>query len=265
MQHIKTHFLERLFRRLNAARSPPILSSPFPTPIPYPESPARLLAFSGFHPAVYSCPNEAFQVAKRFWITRAHTMFQLGSAQDWSVNATGMGILSPDLATWPAVTACEMVTEDIFVVTTCSSEALAAAGTSTDDRFQGGSTTAPISQPHSNVQYLVVAATGEVIASSLSAHEVANGQEATRPVIHGCALRADWNAFIQSRQSVPEACDHPPFPKPARPSLISHVKTKDATAFPQGINKAWAGAFDTPQAALAVAARAVLASCALNR
>lgn len=85
VEHIKCHFLNRLFRQLNANRRVPLVNPPYPTPIGYPSKSSALildLAFQGFHPALFADKaTPAFAVAMRFWLWRLHTSLQLGSGQ----------------------------------------------------------------------------------------------------------------------------------------------------------------------------------------
>jgi hypothetical protein len=248
--HIKSHFLNRLFLRLNGTRVRPILAPPFPAAYQLVDGFDPSVAFVGLHPDVYSLSNDAFQVAKRFWIARAYTLFQLGSAQSWSSHAAGSGLLGPDLAQWPPVVHCEMITNDIFLVVTRASPP---TSTSTDDH---------------DVSYLVLGATGDILGhsravngNSAAAESRASSSTSTNELqFRGCSLRPDWHAFLTAAASSPSLSE----------SIMSSVETKDHTDFPSGINKSWAArssqiAQGQGDELLRIAERAVLTSCLLNR
>jgi hypothetical protein len=101
--YLSAHWLNKLFGNLNAHRKEP--------------RPTAALAFNGIDPALYSSDVEAFSVALCFWIGRLHSSLQMGAGQAWSVLGAGMGLLGPDLMTWPAVTQCCKIAGEFFQLT----------------------------------------------------------------------------------------------------------------------------------------------------
>lgn len=247
--HVKSHFVNRLFVRLNGTRNPPVLAPPFPAPFSYPTQWDGRLAFPGIHPNVFSVSNIALTVAMRFWVARAHTMFQLGAAQEWSVNANGIGLLGPDMAQWPPVMSCKKIVEELYLVTT-------------REQPEGSSINAHSREPHVYVRYIVLTETGDVIASSRQSPS--DPQKAvSAQLVEECVVRPDWYSYLQNAIELES-------PKingdsPTLSNLLSKVKTKDQADFPSGINKAWAEKQRQSQEALDVAKRVVLTSCMLNR
>jgi hypothetical protein len=123
------------------------------------------LAFQGLHPDVYDT-KDGFQVAIRFWIARMHSYMQLGSGEAWSGRAGGMGMLGPDLATWPPVLGVEKVTEEVWAVKT--------------------------GEEIGEVRYLIMGEIGEVVASS-------KGITGDEVLVSGCVVRSDWAKYLGSR------------------------------------------------------------------
>lgn len=168
IKFIEFHFLNTLFTLLHQYRAKPITSQ-YPCPPSFIESPkykhSSHLAFQGFHPDVYDT-KDGFQVAIRFWIARLHSYMQLGSGEAWSGRAGGMGMLGPDMATWPAILGVEKVTEEIWAVRT--------------------------EEEIGEVRYLVMGETGEVIASS-------KGITGDEVLVSGCVIRSDWAKHLGSR------------------------------------------------------------------
>jgi hypothetical protein len=103
-------------------------------------------------------------VALGFWIARLHSYMQLGSGEAWSSNAREMGLLGPDLATWPPVMSVIQVTEEIWAVNT--------------------------EEEGKKVKYLVIGEIGEVVASSKDAGDGVG-------LIHGCRVRGDWAKHLE--------------------------------------------------------------------
>lgn len=92
---------------------------------------------------------------------------QLGSGEAWSSNAKEMGILGPDLATWPPVLSVQQVTDEIWGVTT--------------------------EEEGESVKYLVIGEMGEVVGSSKTkTGEDAIGEDLT----YGCGVRGDWAKYL---------------------------------------------------------------------
>jgi hypothetical protein len=168
IKFIESHFLNTLFTLLHHYRAKPITST-YPCPPSFMKSPkykhTSHLAFQGFHPDVYDT-KDGFQVAIRFWIARLHSYMQLGSGEAWSGRAGGMGMLGPDMATWPAVIGVERVTEEVWAVRT--------------------------EEELGEVRYLVMGEIGEVIASS-------KGITGDEVLVSGCVVRSDWAKYLGSR------------------------------------------------------------------
>ena len=168
IKFIESHFFNTLFTLLHQYRAKPITSS-YPCPPSFNKSPkykhTSHLAFQGFHPDVYDT-KDGFQVAIRFWIARLHSYMQLGSGEAWSGRAGGMGMLGPDMATWPAILGVEKVTEEVWAVET--------------------------EEEIGEVRYLVMGEIGEVIASS-------KGITGDEVLVSGCVVRSDWARYLGSR------------------------------------------------------------------
>jgi hypothetical protein len=168
IKFIESHFLNTLFTLLHRYRAKPITSQ-YPCPPSFNKSPkykhTSHLAFQGFHPDVYDT-KDGFQVAIRFWIARMHSYMQLGSGEAWSGRAGGMGMLGPDMATWPAVIGVERVTEEVWAVRT--------------------------EEELGEVRYLVMGEIGEVIASS-------KGITGDEVLVSGCVVRSDWAKYLGSK------------------------------------------------------------------
>jgi hypothetical protein len=168
IKFVESHFLNTLFTLLHQYRAKPITSQ-YPCPPSFNESPkykhTSHLAFQGFHPDVFDT-KDGFQVAIRFWIARLHSYMQLGSGEAWSGRAGGMGMLGPDMATWPAVIGVEKVTEEIWAVRT--------------------------EEEIGEVRYLVMGEIGEVVASS-------KGITGDEVLVSGCVVRSDWAKYLGSR------------------------------------------------------------------
>jgi hypothetical protein len=168
IKFIESHFLNTLFTLLHQYRAKPITSQ-YPCPPSFTKSPKYRyishLAFQGFHPDVYDT-KDGFQVAIRFWIARLHSYMQLGSGEAWSGRAGGMGMLGPDMATWPPVIGVERVTEEVWAVRT--------------------------EEDSGEVRYLVMGEIGEVVASS-------KGITGDEVLVSGCVARSDWAKYLGSR------------------------------------------------------------------
>jgi hypothetical protein len=168
IKFIESHFLNTLFTLLHQYRAKSITSQ-YPCPPSFKKSPkykhTSHLAFQGFHPDAYDT-KDGFQVAIRFWIARLHSYMQLGSGEAWSGRAGGMGMLGPDMATWPAVIGVERVTGEVWAVRT--------------------------EEESGEVRYLVMGEIGEVIASS-------KGITENEVLVCGCVVRSDWAKYLGSR------------------------------------------------------------------
>jgi len=168
IKFMESHFLNTLFTLLHQYRAKSITSQ-YPCPSSFTTSPkykkTSHLAFQGFHPDVYDT-KDGFQVAVRFWIARMHSYMQLGSGEAWSGRAGGMGMLGPDMATWPAVIGVEKVTEEVWAVVT--------------------------EEDSGEVRYLVMGEIGEVVASS-------KGITGDEVLISGCVVRSDWAKYLGSK------------------------------------------------------------------
>lgn len=163
--HVESHFLSDLLTQLNRHRIKPIVNPPYPSPAGIPTSPAAHLAFQGLHPKLYTDVSpEEFEVALHFWIARLHSYMQLGSGEAWSGQAKGMGVLSPDLSTWPPIMGCQQVAGGVYVITT--------------------------SEESRQVKYLIIGGIGEVIGHS---RDVGADEEG---LVKGCRIRGDWAAYI---------------------------------------------------------------------
>lgn len=246
---MQNHFLNTLFMSLNRWRADPILSPPFPSSINrkiHGDDITTHLAFQGIHHSIYTSAIElAFQVSVRFWVFRIHTQMLQGCGEAWSALGAASGLMTADLCRWPTVTQCRRVSQDIWMVRTeangldppCVSTRKVCATSS------GGDST--IQQT-----YLVLEATGEVVAKSSSLQQ-------DTYVVDGCAVRPDWFLYIQNTTSLGVGS-----------SVFRYVKTKDDHEYPQGISKSWRQRVMEKgdlEGVLDVAERAVLASCSLNR
>lgn len=166
MSHVEKHFLNGMFRQMHRYRAKPILKPPFPTHPSFPKSsPTGHLAFQGLHPDLYvKVQSDAFEVALRFWVARLHSSMQLGSSEAWSLQAGGIGLLGPDMSTWPPITGCVQIVSDIWAVTT------------KEDKV--------------DINYLVIGEIGEVIGHSRNTSAKDEG------LVGGCRLREDWKRYI---------------------------------------------------------------------
>jgi hypothetical protein len=167
IKFVESQFLNTLFTLLHQYRAKSITDG-YPSPPSFTKSPkykqTSHLAFQGFHPEVYDT-KDGFQVAIRFWIARLHSYMQLGSGEAWSGSAGGMGMLGPDMATWPPVIGVEKVTEEVWAIKT--------------------------EEEDGEVKYLVMGEIGEVVASSKGI----TGDEA---LVNGCVVRSDWAKYLES-------------------------------------------------------------------
>ncbi|WVQ77699.1 hypothetical protein IAR50_007389 [Cryptococcus sp. DSM 104548] len=237
VHHISSHFINHAFARLHKYRIRPITSPPYPCSTTYSVEASTLthnLPFQAIHPALYTSlsPFAALEVAIRFWTFRLHTHMYQGCGEAWSRMGGGLGLLGPDLSTWPAVVFCKRMTWDVWLVDTeCSREG------------EGSSGAAKVHKE----RFLILEATGEVIAQASVQSE---RQDASERVIEGCRVRPDWYAWIQQGD--------------AAPPLGDMIKTKEEEAYPGGISKAWQKEAGSNPELLKIAKRAVLASCALN-
>ncbi|WWC95586.1 hypothetical protein V866_002451 [Kwoniella sp. B9012] len=236
LDFLRNHFLNALFVDLNAAREIPILTTPSPTLLRDSTTAVKSyqdLAFPGFGPAMFSknVSTEGFMVAIRFWLSRLHTLSQLGFTESWSVHGHGQGILGPDLSRWPQVLSCKKISENVWLIETGDNEIT--------------------SEDKSNIpnKFLTLGINGDVISSNLDKYKGGS--------IHGCPVRHDWYKYILSDQPS----------TPGITSLLDHVKTKDPSHHPHGIARAWKERVEARGSAgqlIQIAKRAVLASCALN-
>ncbi|WVQ66283.1 uncharacterized protein L199_004462 [Kwoniella botswanensis] len=236
LDFLRNHFLNALFVDLNAAREIPTLTTPSPTLLRDTTTAVKSyqdLAFPGFGPAMFSknVSIEGFMVAIRFWLSRLHTLSQLGSTESWSVHGHGQGILGPDLSKWPMVLSCKKISEDVWLIETGNIEI------NSEDR--------------SNIpnKFLTLGINGDVLSSNLDKYEGGS--------IHGCPVRHDWYKYIVSDQPSTPGISY----------LLDHVKTKDLSHHPHGISRAWKERVEARGNAgelIQIANRAVLASCALN-
>lgn len=272
INHIRSHFLDRLFINLNQARDGPAALRPA-------SGSSGRLTFSGLRRELYDGDMEAFQVAVRWWIARLHTSLQLGSAQDWSTMAGGMGLLGPDMALWPAVAECKKIVDGIYLVVTETPlaptlDAASDAAASRKGQCDGGDHQS--TEPHAvaSGRYLVLASTGDVIATSVPPSPTLQPFN-----IEGCAVRFDWYSYILGLSSTSIQSATPSISTRIGPAavsgvrlspIMSHVRSKDSVSAPSGISRAWrdkvCGTADgQAQDNLQVAERAVLSSCVLNR
>lgn len=265
VEHIRSHFLERLFINLSGARDTPAARAAQTHASAH--SPASL-AFQGFRPDVFDCDVEAFEVALRWWLARLHTTLQLGSAQSWSVMAGGIGLLGPDMTQWPIVTECKKIVEGIYIVVTAPPTAFPEPTKRVKKGRQGPSSDSqPSSASKLPSRYLVIAETGDVVATDLPL------SIPTSCVLEGCEVRPDWLSYIREQQAAASTSASTILNNGvAARHIMSLVKTKDDHSSPSGINKAWrdgtnatASALQGGSDAVRVAERAVLNSCSLNR
>jgi hypothetical protein len=190
------------------------------------------------------------------------------------------------MALWPVVAESRKVVEGIYLVVTETPLQLTSGGIADavgsvkgqkKSRRQRGRGDRPSTQPQpaSGGRYLVLASTGDVIATGATSSPTPLG------VIEGCAVRPDWHSYINdlassSTQTVAPSTSTkigPIADNSTRLSLVmSNVRTKDSFSAPSGISRAWISkvcpaadgqAQGTPEA-LQVAERAVLNSCVLN-
>nr|XP_019003539.1 uncharacterized protein I203_03682 [Kwoniella mangroviensis CBS 8507]OCF67000.1 hypothetical protein I203_03682 [Kwoniella mangroviensis CBS 8507] len=236
LDFLRNHFLNALFLEFNAAREIPTFTTPSSALLRDSTTavkPYQDLAFPGFGPAMFSknVSIEGFMVAIRFWLSRLHTLSQLGSTESWSVHGHGQGILGPDLSRWPPVLSCKKISEDVWLIETGNIEI--------------------IPEDRSNIpnKFLTLGINGDVLSSNLDKYEGGS--------IHGCPVRHDWYNYIVSDQPSTSGIS----------SLLDHVKTKDPSHHPHGISRAWkerVEARGNTGELIQIAKRAVLASCALN-
>jgi len=163
----ESHFLNTLFTYLHKYRAKSITGPQFPCPPSFSKSKIypqiSHLAFQGFHPDIYNSDSDAFQAAIRFWLARMHSYMQLGSGEAWSSRAGGMGMLGPDMATWPPILKVEKVAGEVWAISTQEEEG--------------------------EIKYLVIGEIGEVVASS-------KGAKGDEELIHGCIVRSDWARYL---------------------------------------------------------------------
>ncbi|WVW86921.1 hypothetical protein I302_108976 [Kwoniella bestiolae CBS 10118] len=236
LQFIRKHFLEDLLSNLNAGRNIPIKTPPFPSMIPHSPSfdeTIRDLAFQGIGPHVYSrqVSKEAFVVSVRFWLSRLHTLMQLGSGESWSIYGNGMGFLGPDLAKWPPVIGCSQISPSFWLIEIGQSEKIATSESSAPSKF------------------ITLGVNGDVLSSDLDRFD---GE-----TLHDCHVRKDWYTYILSEQNSDRTTL----------GLLSHVKTKNPSSYPTGLSRAWKEKIEAQGGAdelIRIGERAVLASCALN-
>jgi len=168
IKYIESHFINSLHTLLHRYRAKSITTH-YPCPASILKSSkykqTSHLAFQGFNPDIYDS-QAGFEVAIRFWIARLHSSMQLGSGEAWSGRAKEMGMLGPDMATWPPVIAVERVTEEVWAIVT-----------------EEGSGT---------VRYLVMGEIGEVVATS-------KGITGNEVLVSGCVVRSDWARYLGSR------------------------------------------------------------------
>ena len=168
IKYIESHFINSLHALLHRYRAKSITTN-YPCPASFLKSSkykqTSHLAFQGFNPDIYDS-QAGFEVAIRFWIARLHSSMQLGSGEAWSGRAGEMGMLGPDMATWPPVIAVERVTEEVWAIVT-----------------EEGSGT---------VRYLVMGEIGEVVATS-------KGITGNEVLVSGCVVRSDWARYLGSR------------------------------------------------------------------
>ncbi|KAK4688685.1 hypothetical protein P7C73_g1441, partial [Tremellales sp. Uapishka_1] len=289
--HVHSHFINRLFANLYAYRTPPVLSPPYPTPIPYDigvDFGTAALAFQGLHPVLYTRKQstEGFQIALRFCLARLYTLMQMGSGEAWSVDGAGIGMLGPDLTMWPSVILCERVVDDVWVVETegrmgtprnkMNEDAIPPQGKGKEKKWSANeekkllAPNASSTRTQPSIQrdrYLIVASTGEVIAKSPSPHADVQPNVTPPLLIHGCEVRPDWYAFITSRQEAEPSnffFESESESKATPPPLASCIKTKNSHDFPGGISKNWRKKMDAEEELLEIAERSVLVSLGLN-
>ncbi|WVF68261.1 hypothetical protein IAT40_003026 [Kwoniella sp. CBS 6097] len=251
ISYIRDSWINSMFAHLNATRSTPIENPPFPGSISLPKnSPTRNLAFQGIHPDLYdTADSKAFEVAVRFWISRLYTLMFLGNGEAWSVLGGGRGMVGPDLAKWDTITTCTQVSQDVWLVVT--------EGTHENSGGIGG-----IEKNFSRTGYLVLSLNGEVLSTDRTQipKNDQDHQEEGGLLIHGCPIRADWHAAMNSGLDGQAS---------SQSELLDRVKTKNSSDYPQGISRAWLFRLqsqDNPASieSINVARRAILSSCAAN-
>lgn len=179
---------------LNRWCADPILSPPFPSSINskiHGDDITTHLAFQGIHHSIYTSANElAFQVSVPFWVFRIYTQMLQGCGEAWSALGAASGFMTADLCRWPTVTHCRGVSQDIWLVRTedngldppcIPTRKVYAASSGGDSTIQQA--------------YLVLEATGEVVAKSSSLQQDIY-------VVEGCAVRPDWFLYIQNTTSL---------------------------------------------------------------
>ena len=100
---------------------------------------------------------------------------QLGSAEAWSARAGGLGVLGPDMATWPPVIGCQKVMGDIWRIQTLE-------GTK-------------------EVDYVILGFFGVVIGPSRDVRPV-GGSSGEEGSVEGCKVRSDWVGYIANGAGV---------------------------------------------------------------
>ncbi|CAK9783965.1 unnamed protein product [Cutaneotrichosporon oleaginosum] len=276
--YIQRHFLDCLFHNLNQSRGKPTTSFLV-------KKATRPMAFTRLSRELYiNADHEAFEVAVRWWVARLHTSLQLGSGQEWSVLAGGTGLLGPDMTLWPAVKECKKIVDGIYLVVTGNRATEGTAGNlgtvvtratrNLGSRSRRGDHKNSEPQAVIDGRYLVLEATGDVIASS-------SPSLSTHLGIAGCNVRPDWYSYIINLMSSSPASTMPTTPFCGEAGaccghrlsrLMSRVSTKDSISAPAGIRRAWMdhvrrSADVRPEEKaqmLQVAERAVLSSCVLN-
>ncbi|WWC92808.1 uncharacterized protein L201_007767 [Kwoniella dendrophila CBS 6074] len=229
VEYMRKHFLEDIFLHLNCNRSTPTTSSSSATKTLQHPSKIPNLAFNGLVQDLYETitPTDAFIVALRFWISRLHTLMQMGSGESWSVHGGGLGLLGPDLCSWPSVIKCHQISQDFWMVETKSNAAVGESGN----------------------KYITIGLNGDVVCSDLDMRQ--------GDTIEGCPLRTDWYSHIMANSKS----------EPKHSALLDRIRTKDITEHPHGISRAWQQKVQQQQSMsglLQIAERAVLASCVLN-
>jgi hypothetical protein len=167
IKFIESHFLNTLFTYLHKYRAKSIIGPQFPCSPSFPKSKiypqVSHLTFQGFHPDIYNAHPDGLEVAIRFWLARMHSYMQLGSGEAWSGRAGGMGMLGPDMATWPPIIRVEIVAGEIWAVR--------------------------VEEDDEEIRYLVMGEIGEVVASS-------KGITGDEELTHGCIVRSDWARYL---------------------------------------------------------------------
>lgn len=261
--YINRHFLETMTRNLNANRRQPILKSAIPKAdaLRGQNVLSRNLAFQGIAPKIYGKGEDAFVVAVRFVIFRLHSCLQLGLSSACDGDSELFLGIGNDITRWPLVKDIEMVTRDIWLVTTDSS---AVRGRVTSDHSRtcpGSKRKHPDSGDDPDIlqsRYLVLAVNGEPIGLSESSAMRDPDPIVTTPTVHGCRLRADWRAMLAG----PKFCETLDFAR--------LLRTKESRDYPAGVSKAWLARLADRMKCQAdelgdIARRCALTSCVLNR